>query len=112
MYQSYTGVLGFLILLAVIFVGFSLVFSVGGFLLGTPLGLVILGVLVLRSFLRRSQRIKAQEAYRQPTWSQEEGQEQSSGFNETFNQHNHDESSVVDRTEYASAEDVNFKEIK
>jgi predicted lipid-binding transport protein (Tim44 family) len=60
-YQSSTGGLWIGILLF-IFILMSFL-AIGGFLLGTPIGLAILTLLVIRHFYKRHQRKKYQEQY-------------------------------------------------
>lgn len=89
-------------------------FSIGGFLLGTPIGWAILTVLVVRHFYRRYQRRKNFEAY---TRAYEETDhnysntyDSSSDFASAYRQ---DESDVkvFSSEDKNSAIDVEFKEI-
>jgi hypothetical protein len=115
MFRSYSGLSGLLILLVFLFLFIMVIFSIGGFLLGTPVGLAILGVLVLRHLFLRNLRIRAQQGNpQQPSgmsWRQ-----QSSGWQDDQSEEDGGPGSVtesgIDRSEYSSAEDVNFKELQ
>jgi len=126
MYQSYSGFTGLLIILAIVFIVFSLIFAAGSFLLGTPIGLAILAVMIVRHFWRRSQYLKAVHQA-EAEWRQTAG---STGFGpfgagggysagetgQTGTQYTDSSgeslgTDSVDRSEYSAAEDVHFKEI-
>lgn len=126
MYYSSSGLTGFLVLLAILFIVISLIFAAGSFLLGTPIGLAILGLLVIRHYWRRHQLQKAM-AQAESQWQQHGG----SGYGQgrvhygPFGQsaaagpsgadaasEAESDDAVVDRSEYSAAEDVSYREIK
>jgi hypothetical protein len=106
MYRSYSGLPGFLILMAIVLFIFWIMFTIGGFLLGTPVGLVILTYLVVRHFWRRNLMMKAM-AQADAEWKQS----MSAGFDPGLHDTTTDESIGIDRGEYSEAEDVHYKEI-
>lgn len=129
MYQSYSGFTGLLIILTIVFVVFWLIFAAGSFLLGTPIGLAILAMLIVRHYWRKSQYLKAMQQA-EAEWKQttggtgagfgpfgtsggfsagEDGQTASRQTDSSGESVTHD---GVDRSEYSAAEDVNYKEIK
>jgi hypothetical protein len=126
MYQSYSGFTGLLIILAIVFVVFWLIFAAGSFLLGTPIGLAILVMLIVRHYWRRSQYLKAMHQA-EAEWQQTSGSSgfgpfgASGGYNAgetgpegkqyTDQSGNPIGEDGVDRSEYSAAEDVHFKEI-
>lgn len=127
MYQSYSGFTGLLIILTIVFVVFWLIFAAGSFLLGTPIGLAILALLIVRHYWRKSQYLKAMHQA-EAEWQQtntgsnfgpfgasgsynagetaESGKRSAEQYTETAGD------AGVDRSEYSAAEDVNFKEIE
>lgn len=89
-------------------------FSIGGFLLGTPIGWAILTVLVVRHFYRRYQRRKHFEAY---TRGYEEPENNYSSTNSTTSEfasayrQEEEEVKVFSSEDKNSAIDVEFKEV-
>ena len=96
-------------------------FSIGGFLLGTPIGWAILTVLVVRHFYKRYLRRKNYEAY---TNSYEQGNgygqsdsyyssttDSNSEFASAYRQEENDEK-VFSREDKNSAVDVEFTEVQ
>jgi hypothetical protein len=128
MYQSYSGFTGLLILAAIVIFTFWIIFAAGSFLLGTPVGLALLTLLIVRHYWRRHQLQKAMnqaEAQWQQT-SERSGQGYGSfgGFGaenaadaaksrSRYMETDTGESGFdgVDRTEYSAAEDVQYKEL-
>ncbi|MDK9709685.1 hypothetical protein [Acidaminobacter sp.] len=126
MYQSYSGFTGLLIILTIVFVVFWLIFAAGSFLLGTPIGLAILALLIVRHYWRRSQYLKAMHQA-EAEWQQANGSSSFGPFGASGSYNasetgepgkrsaeQHAEPTVgtgVDRSEYSAAEDVHFKEI-
>ncbi|SCZ77072.1 hypothetical protein [Acidaminobacter hydrogenoformans] len=126
MYQSYSGLTGLLILIAVVIFTFWIIFAAGSFLLGTPIGLAILTLLIARHYWRRHQLQKAMYQA-QAQWQQTPGGS-GSGFgsfggfendgagndarphSEYAEEETHE--AGVDRTEYSAAEDVQYKEVE
>ena len=126
MYQSYSGFTGLLIILTIVFVVFWLIFAAGSFLLGTPIGLAILAMLIVRHYWRRSQYLKAMHQA-EAEWQQANGSSSfgpfgtSGSYNASASGESGKQSAEqyaepagdtgVDRSEYSAAEDVHFKEI-
>jgi hypothetical protein len=128
MYHSYSGFTGLLIILTIVFVIFWLIFAAGSFLLGTPIGLAILAMLIVRHFWRRSQYLKAMHQA-EADWQQTTGNAgagfgpfgagggYSAGeFGQTGSKSADSDREAmvhdgVDRSEYSAAEDVHYKEI-
>lgn len=126
MYYSSSGLTGFLVLLAILFIVVSLIFAAGSFLLGTPIGLAILGLLIIRHYWRRHQLQKAM-AQAESQWQQASGAGYGQGrmhygpFSQSSasgpSEYDADplaeaDEAVVDRSEYSAAEDVSYREIK
>lgn len=89
--------------------------ALGGFLLGTPLGLALLTFLVIRHFYRRYQKRKYYEQYNNSTYS-ETSADQTAAYgteNEFAAQYRQDDSETKFFTseDRNSAVDVEFKEL-
>ena len=128
MYQSYSGLTGLLILAAIVIFTFWIIFAAGSFLLGTPVGLALLTLLIVRHYWRRHQLQKAMDQA-ETQWrqtSETPGQEFGAfgGFGSdnaadaAKSRARYSETETgemgfdsVDRTEYSAAEDVKNREI-
>lgn len=88
--------------------------SIGGFLLGTPIGWAILTLLVIRHFYRRYQRKKNYEAYSRAYETTEDNYSSTYGsasdFATAYRQEENDEK-VFSNEDKSSAMDVEFKEV-
>lgn len=89
--------------------------ALGGFLLGTPIGLAILTLLVIRHFYRRYQRRRYQNAQDNETvWQKEPESESNSSFTDdlaTKYKQSEQEIKIFSSEDRQNAVDVEFKEL-